>query len=46
MKKLIKELSQIEHGFKHINEAGDKLLKDKKQDYLKVADKLTKNHWL
>lgn len=43
MKKLLEELSKIEHGFKHIQEAGDKLLKDQKLNHLDVATQLLKH---
>jgi 3-methyladenine DNA glycosylase AlkC len=40
MKELINELRKTEHGFKHIIEAGDKLLQDKSQDHLDIATEL------
>lgn len=40
MKKLIDDLKKIEHGFKHIVEAGNDLLKDKKANHLDMAIEL------
>jgi 3-methyladenine DNA glycosylase AlkD len=37
MKQLINELEKTEHGFKHIIDAGDKLLQDKSLDHLDIA---------
>jgi 3-methyladenine DNA glycosylase AlkD len=37
LKELIDKLKQTEHGFKHIVEAGNELLKDSKIDHFKVA---------
>ncbi|RAK36006.1 UNVERIFIED_ORG: DNA alkylation repair enzyme [Chitinophaga ginsengisegetis] len=34
---VITEIKKVEHGFKHILEAGDSLLKDTSQDHLKTA---------
>lgn len=38
---LIASIKKVEHGFKHILEAGDQLLKDKSHDPLETAIKLT-----
>jgi 3-methyladenine DNA glycosylase AlkD len=43
MKQLINELEKTEHGFKHIIEAGDKLLRDRSLDHLDVASELLTN---
>lgn len=40
MNQLISELKKTEHGFKHIIEAGDKLLLDKSIDHLDMATEL------
>ncbi|WP_312766224.1 DNA alkylation repair protein [Epilithonimonas sp.] len=38
MKEIIAHLKTIEHGFKHIIEAGDSILKDQTQDHLALAN--------
>jgi 3-methyladenine DNA glycosylase AlkD len=43
MKKLIDDIKKIEHGFKHIIEAGDKILSDKKLNHFDIATKLLKD---
>lgn len=43
MKKLINDVKKIEHGFKHIIEAGDKILSDKKTNHLNLAINLLKD---
>lgn len=40
MKKLLDDIKKIEHGFKHIVVAGDKILSDKKVNHLTVASNL------
>lgn len=37
MKKLIEELQRTEHGFKHIVEAGNEILKDKNPNHFRTA---------
>lgn len=37
MKELIAHIKTIEHGFRHIIEAGDSILKDQTQDHLELA---------
>ena len=43
MKKLIEDIKKIEHGFKHIIVAGDKILSDKKINHFDTANKLLKD---
>lgn len=43
MKKLIDDLNKIQHGFKHIIEAGDKILSDKKVNHFVIAMELLKD---
>lgn len=40
MKKLIDDIKKVEHGFKHIIEAGDKILDDKKINHYEIATEL------
>lgn len=37
MKAIINHIKSIEHGFKHIIEAGDTILKDRTQNHLELA---------
>lgn len=37
---VITALKKIENGFKHITEAGDKIIKDASQDHMKTATAL------
>jgi len=39
MKRLIDDIKKIEHGFKHIIEAGDIILSDKRQNHFDLATK-------
>ncbi len=43
MKKLIDDIKKIEHGFKHIVEAGDSILADNTQNHFDLATKFITN---
>ena len=43
MDKLIEDIKKIEHGFKHIIEAGDKILNDKNKNHFDIATGLLKD---
>jgi len=43
MKQLIDDIKKIEHGFKHIIEAGDKILSDNKLNHFDISTELLKN---
>ena len=43
IKLLIAKLKSIEHGFKHIIEAGNKILSDKKVNHFDISTELLKD---
>jgi 3-methyladenine DNA glycosylase AlkC len=43
MKKIIDDIKKVEHGFKHIIEAGDIILSDKKVNHFDIATELLKD---